>query len=153
MIDFSQTLRHTVGIKVADRQPGRFARLMSLYEQNYILLRLLAPDINSLPEKEFVSTVVGCLPVYLQIVSQEKYTTTLVLTYRFEDRILYPKQPDLAVCAYHDAKTAEVMSGFLYGQRQYQRKARELATGLQINRFLYKWLHYCLFRGHQIVDW
>ncbi|MEM7208340.1 MAG: DUF1249 domain-containing protein [Pseudomonadota bacterium] len=125
---------------------------MDLYEQNYILLRLLAPTLKSMPEDEFVSDVTGCLPVYMQIVSQEKYTTTLMLTYRFENRSFYPKQPDLTIRVYHDAKTAEVMSGFLHGQRRCLRKSRELVTGLQINRFLYKWLRYCLYRGHELVE-
>ena len=58
---------------------GRFSNLMELYEQNYVLLRLLIPDLKGADPQTRVSTVAGCLPLYMQISEQTPYTSTCLL--------------------------------------------------------------------------
>ncbi len=121
---------------------------MDLYEQNYMLTRLLIPGLKKIGTGEHTSRIEGCLPLYLNVLEKEKYTTTLSLSYRFRERSKYPKQPDLIVRVYHDANTAEVMRGLIHGQRYTRRMSRTLDESWKLNRFLYKWLRYCLYRGH-----
>lgn len=127
---------------------SRFASLMELYEQNYLLTRLLAPDLKKLAAGEYVSRADACLPLYLSVLEKERYTTTICLSYRFKDRLPYPKQPNLTIRIYHDASTTEAMSGLIHGQRYTQRNVRRLHESWKLNHFLYKWLRYCVHRGH-----
>lgn len=129
-----------------------FAGLMELYEQNYIRLRRLVPDLSSVGPVT-VSRASGALDLHLRIVERCKYTTTLTLTYQFQDELGWFPAPDLQARIYHDAQAAEVIAcGRLKGVRsaEYDRRHNQysLAEKWQINRFLQKWLGYCLRQGH-----
>jgi len=125
----------------------RLARLMELYESNYLLVRLLVPQLQRMDEDDYVSSRSNCIDLRLQILERCKYTTTIKLTYRFADRT-HIDEPDLTIRVYHDARTAEAMSGLIHGRRHEQRRVRDLDGGWILNRFLYKWIKYCLYRGH-----
>ena len=122
-----------------------FAGLMDMYEQNYIRLRNIAPDLYI--ADEMISSVPGHNDLYMTITQRCKYTTMLRLTYRFEeeDRIL--AEPDLQLKVYHDARVVEVQQlhsrthGPLYMADLIEQK-------WTMNRFLFKWLGYCLYQGH-----
>lgn len=133
---------------------GRFGNLMELYEQNYVLLRLLIPDLKIAEPQTRMSNAEGRLPLYMQLMEQSPYTSTLRLTYRFVetegDSIRAQAEPNLLLRVYHDARTAEVVSGHIHGQQHVQRKTRGLDSSWQLNRFLYKWLRYLRYRGHQL---
>jgi uncharacterized protein YqiB (DUF1249 family) len=99
-----------------------FAGLMELYECNYIRLRNLVPD----------------------------------LTYTFHDEEGSFPAPDMQVRMYHDAQVAEVIScGRRRGNRHasYNRMFNRytLAEKWRMNRFLQKWLGYCLMQGHRFI--
>ena len=122
-----------------------FAGLMELYEQNYMRLRNLAPDLSV--ADEMVSSVPDHQDLFLTVTERCRYTTILRLTYRFEHAgdILF--EPDLQLKVYHDARVVEVM--------QYQSRTRGpmyIANMIEkkwmMNRFLYKWLGYCQHQGH-----
>ncbi len=134
------------------RTSGRFCNLMELYEQNYLQLRLLIPALKRAEISTEVSKVPGCLPLYLQVIEKSPYTTTLRLTYRFVSSSGRPSrasaEPDLMLRVYHDARTAEVVSGLIHGQQHVERKTRGLDNSWRLNRFLYKWLRYLHYRGH-----
>ena len=132
----------------------RFGNLMELYEKNYMQLRLLIPALKNGPIKTSVSSVPNCLALYLQLTEQNPYTSTLRLTYRFisdDDKgsSRASCEPDLYIRVYHDARSAEVLSGLLHGQQHVPRTTRGLDDSWKLNRFLYKWLRYLLFRGHR----
>ena len=103
-----------------------------------------------------MSKVDGCLPLYMHLQEQSPYTSTLRLTYRFVE----PSgsvarsfaEPDLMLRVYHDARTAEVVSGLMHGQQRVERKTRGLDSSWHLNRFLYKWLKYLRYRGHNLVE-
>ncbi len=136
-----------------------FAHLMWLYEQNYIRLRHLLPDLAGMP---MVSRSVrtGCLDLHLTIIERTPYTTILRLTYRFHTAAGVLVQPDLKIRIYHDAQVAEVVTGFIRkkiicGEKDVSIQPLTLASTpmnlpekWQVNRFLYKWLGYCLQQGH-----
>ncbi|MFZ0470287.1 MAG: DUF1249 domain-containing protein [Thiogranum sp.] len=136
--------------------PGVRARdlpaLMELYELNYIQLRRLVPDINAIQD-DSVSRVHGALNLYLTVSERSKYTTTFHLSYQFNDKDGDFPAPDLVVRMYHDAQVAEVISR---GRRRGRREAEydrfqhryDINTKWQVNRFLHKWLGYCLHQGH-----
>ena len=130
------------------RTSGRFASLMELYERNYVLVRLLAPALRSMGDGEHVSCAVGAMPLVLDGVVHDRYTTTFNLTYRFSSRHRHAREPDLSIRLYHDARTCEVMSGLLPGERRAPRRTRDLEEGWRLNRFLHRWLGYCLRQGH-----
>jgi uncharacterized protein YqiB (DUF1249 family) len=138
-----------------NRQVHDLSDLMSVYECNYIRLRQLIPDFESLADC-CVSRVTGALDLHLQVLERSKYTTTLKLTYQFTDELGRFPAPDLQVRFYHDARLAEVLScGRTRGKRTawYDRNRMQysLDERWHINRFLQKWLGYCLRQGHRYV--
>ncbi len=137
------------------RNSGRFSSLMDLYEQNYMLMRLLAPDLKQMGHGAFVSTAPGTLTLELSELEHSRYTSTFKLTYRFSGngaRGRNEREPDLSIRLYHDARSCEVMSGLLPEGRVEVRRTRDLEEGRRLNRFLNRWLSYCLRQGHQFGD-
>ena len=134
--------------------PMTFTALMDMYEQNYLMLRVLCGDIPDYPAK-VVSRVSGkAQDLHLFMIESTPHTVTLKLTYLFPNHEL---KPDLMVRIYKDAQQAEVLS----------RKCRVTGKNLkvdsgvsdtalycrwQLNRFLYKWLRYCKRQGHSFQD-
>ncbi len=122
---------------------------MALYEENYIRLRTLLPSLERLP-RQAVSHVPGCVDLHVEIRERARYTTTLNMTCRFTHDGCVRHEPDLLVRICHDARTAEVLE--LRGRRRgdgHTDARRTLARRWRCNRFLYKWLSYCLRRGHR----
>lgn len=129
--------------------------LMSIYECNYIRLRQLIPDLTALADSGSVSLASGALDLHLSVSERNRYTTTLTLTYLFEDAQGQFPAPDIQLRIYHDARLAEVLS---CGRRRGLRSAAaydawrrdyNLDDKWFINRFLQKWLGYCLRQGHR----
>lgn len=132
------------------RTSGRFSALMELYERNYMLVRVLAPALREATGTR-LSAVEGELPLEMRDIEHGRYTTTFRLTYRLSSRDACGREgrePDLAIRLYHDARTCEVMSGLLPGETGEERRVRDLDEGHRLNRFLNRWLDYCLERGH-----
>jgi len=131
---------------------------MDLYEQNYLMVRVLAPELrnmqgvstagSSADQPVYISRVEGCLDLELSQIEHSKYTTTFNLTYCFTNDQRNPREPDMTIRLYHDARTCEVMSGLLQGLKHGPIRRRDLDEGYSINRFLYKWMRYCLKQGH-----
>lgn len=132
-----------------------FAGLMEIYECNYIRIRNLVPDIEALPDN-VVSRVDGVLDLHLRVIERCRFTTTFSLTYWFTDPEGRFPAPDMQVRMYHDAQVAEVIScGRRRGRRHalYNRMyhSYSLLEKWRMNRFLQKWLGYCLMQGHRFV--
>jgi len=132
-----------------------FAGLMELYECNYIRLRNLVPDLDAVPDA-MISRVAGALDLHVRITERCKFTTTLNLTYYFNDEAGRFPAPDMRVRMYHDAQVGEVIS---CGRRRGVRNALynrmytnySLAEKWRMNRFLQKWLGYSLMQGHRCI--
>ncbi len=142
--------------------PGTFAALMDLYERNYINMRRLIPIM--LPASAtytYISRVPGGLDVHLRIIERSRYTSELSLTYQFvRESGAILAEPNLRIRVYHDAQLAEVMAAYprhhaaftadlLLGARP---DSSQLRRRWQINRFLFKWLTYCLRQGHRFGE-
>jgi uncharacterized protein YqiB (DUF1249 family) len=128
---------------------------MDLYEQNYLLMRLLAPELRHMGTGSFASRVPGAMVLELSDLAHSRYTSTFRLTYRFSGsgvRGRNDREPDLAIRLYHDARSCEVMSGLMPEGRFEVRRRRDLDEGRRLNRFLYKWLSYCLRQGHSFSN-
>jgi len=138
----------TTSTPLRPRTSDRFSSLMELYERNYMLVRLLAPRLREMDVGEHVSRVDGAMSLELSQVEHDRYTSTFNLTYRFSSGHRHAREPDLAVRLYHDARTCEVMSGLLPGETVTPRRTRDLRDGWRLNRFLHRWLGYCLRQGH-----
>jgi len=136
--------------------PSRnFAGLMELYECNYIRLRNLVPDLDVMQD-HVISRIDGKLDLHLRVVERCKFTTTLNLTYYFHDEAGSFPAPDMQVRMYHDAQVGEVIScGRRRGVRHavYNRmfNTYTLSEKWRMNRFLQKWLGYCLLQGHRFI--
>ena len=136
--------------------PSRnFAGLMELYECNYIRLRNLVPDLDVMQD-HVISRIDGKLDLHLRIVERCKFTTTLNLTYYFNDDEGGFPAPDMQVRMYHDAQVGEVIAcGRRRGVRHavYNRmfNTYTLTEKWRMNRFLQKWLGYCLLQGHRFI--
>ncbi|HHJ36753.1 MAG TPA: DUF1249 domain-containing protein [Gammaproteobacteria bacterium] len=137
------------GYGCEDVDPRGFVSLMDLYENNYMRLRRLVPDLSKLPDSS-VSRLPGCLSLHLSILDRTRFTTTLSLTYYFEEKDRRVSEPALTVRVYHDANQLEVLTGHLqHGRQQYDHiPEKAIKIKWKLNRFLYKWLGYCLYLGH-----
>lgn len=127
----------------------RFNSLMELYEKNYIQIRLLIPELKSLDvNSAYVSQPQGLLPLEISGIEHSRYTTTFKMTYLFTSDVRQDREPDLSIRLYHDARTCEVMSGLIPSMRYESRRTRDLTDNYRLNRFLYKWVSYCMRQGH-----
>ena len=128
---------------VAERAPdGSFAALMELYESNYIYLRRLVPQLDGRRDAQ-VSSIDRGPDLHLEVIERCPYTTTLMLTHRFPRPEGDEWLPDLQVRIYHDARVAEVLKTDNEVTVQ-----GTLAWRWAANRFLIRWLLYCLGEGH-----
>lgn len=137
--------------------PGTFAALMDLYERNYINMRQLIPTMPPANVMD-VSRIAGGLDLHLCIIERSRYTSELRLTYQFaQESGAIRAEPNLRIRVYHDARLAEVMAAH---PRRYpafnanllpaaRPDSSQLRRRWQINRFLFKWLTYCLHQGHR----
>lgn len=136
-------------------QPRSFIALMDMYEQNYIRLRCLCPQLTKMEQgTKLVSSLPGrAHDLHLTVHEREKHTTTLQLTYAMTDGTL---RPDITIRIYHDALQAEVLSRACRFGGRYEVDHSVTDTALlcrwKLNRFLYKWLGYCLMQGHQFNE-
>ncbi len=132
-------------------QPRSFTGLMTLYESNYIRLKRLLGDPRTLPDTA-VSNLAHEPTLYLQVLEQTRYTTVLLLTYRFERG---GSEPDLRVRIYHDARMAEAVDCGTHEQHAVLRGYETTAPGVLQRRWarnmlLSKWLDYCIEQGHTL---
>ena len=130
-----------------------FAGLMALYESNYIRLRNLGPDLDAIPDT-VISNAPGVLDLHLRILERCKFTTTLNLTYHFQDDEGMFPAPDMRVRIYHDARVGEVIAcgrrrGLRHAEYNRMHNNYTIDEKWRMNRFLQKWLGYCLIQGHR----
>ena len=126
-------------------QARSFAGLMEMYEQNYMRLRNIAPDLQV--ANEMISSVPGHQDLFLSITQRCKYTTMLRMTYQFEEAGQLLFEPDLHLKVYHDARVVEVQQLHTRTRGRLQ-VAEMIEQKWMMNRFLYKWFGYCLHQGH-----
>jgi uncharacterized protein YqiB (DUF1249 family) len=137
-------------------RPGSFVSLMSLYESNYIRLSWLVPSLSRV-NGTLVSEVDGDCPLHLVLGERSRYTTTLSLTYLFDDAGSTVADPDLQIRVYHDARLAEVQSCARWHRHAMLESirsqfARDLGDRWLRNVMLNKWLDYCVERGHKFSN-
>ena len=135
-------------------RPGTFTGLMTLYESNYIKLHQLVPAM-SWPADALVSSSARDKDLHAEIVRREPYTTTLRLTYWFDDAGVPAADPDIIVRIYHDAHLVEaVSSGEAHRHAKLRALARsgsaELDRRWRLNMLLNKWLDYLFEAGHNL---
>jgi len=132
-----------------DVLPVDFVSLMDMYEDNYMKLRKLIPELDKI-KTSAISTSAGHLNLHLEIVERSKFTSTLRLSYCFTKQGETRLEPNLKIRIYHDAGLAEVMSGKLHHGKLVldHLPADALKQKWQLNRFLSKWLKYCLRQNH-----
>lgn len=147
-------LEHDTNCAVSWRaRPGSFVSLMSLYESNYIRLASLVPGLHTI-EGVHVSRVTGDCALHLAVDERSRYTTTIRLTYVFDDAGQPLADPDLQIRVYHDARLAEVQACARWHRHSLLEALRsQLALALGDrwlrNVMLNKWLDYCFERGHR----
>jgi uncharacterized protein YqiB (DUF1249 family) len=135
-------------------RPGTFTGLMTLYESNYIKLHQLASTLEW-PADAIVSSSPRDNDLYVELVRREPYTTTLRLTYWFDDAGVPAADPDIVVRIYPDARLVEAVSS---GEAHRHAKLRELAKRSndeldrrwRLNMLLNKWLDYLFEVGHTL---
>ncbi|NIW24976.1 MAG: DUF1249 domain-containing protein, partial [Gammaproteobacteria bacterium] len=95
-------------------RPGSFSGLMTVYESNFIKLSQLFADLEELSaQTSRVSRSPRDLDLHAEVQLREPYTTTLRLTYWFEEgfeegfengQAEPVPDPDLILRVYHDAR-------------------------------------------------
>jgi len=133
--------------------PARtFPGLMALYESNYRRFERLAPEVD-LPFDAAVSNSELDRPLHLRVLERCRYTTTVHLTYWFDEEEDLRPDPDLRIRLYRDAQLAEAVHCDIHS-RYAAMAGNELAGGAALNEqwprnlLLNKWLAFCLMNGH-----
>ena len=130
--------------------PRGYVSLMDLHENNYLRFKRLVADLDAISDHA-ISVVPGHMDLHLQIIERSKFTTTVRMTYHFLDNQMLIAEPDLKLRIYHDASLVEVLAGHLKHGRQRldHLPATALKLKWRLNRFLYRWLGYCLHLGYE----
>lgn len=90
------------------------------------------------------------MDLHLKVIERFPYTSELMLTYYFERQHTLMPEPELRLRIYHDAQLAEVMSAHLRHWPLFDYESHtQLRSRWHVNRFLFKWLNYCLYQGHR----
>lgn len=133
-------------------RPRSFVSLMTLYESNYIRLGWLVPDLRRLTGA-LMSAVPGQPALELAVLEQCRYTTTLGLSYLFDDGGAPVREPGLEVRVYHDARLAEACGTVVHPQLRPLAAAipRDQGQRWSRNMLLNKWLEYCAGGGHRFA--
>ena len=134
------------------RESRDLARLIEVYESNFVRLERLVPELDQM-RGHVVSSVSGAHDLYLSVHDRTRYTTTIGLTYRFEDGESVMLEPHARIRVYHDVRAVEVLS---HTRRRRSNQVRpwqpgrrpELDRKWEMNRFLQKWLGFCHRQGH-----
>jgi len=134
------------------REAPDLAALIELYESNYVRVMRLAPELGQMQGTR-ISRVAGALDLYLTVEERYRYTTSLLLTYRFDEDDGIALEPRARIHVYHDVRAAEVVSHyrrrrgrhFLAWRRGHMPEVQRRWT---MNRFLNKWLRFCAHQGH-----
>ena len=140
----------------APEHPGGFAALMELYEHNYLQLRRLAPVLPDAHEMR-VSHIPHALDLHLQSLERSRHTSELILTYHFRQASGADRaEPNLRIRLYHDARLAEACAApprhpasTIRATHRAGAADSPLLARWQLNRFLDRWLTYCLRQGHR----
>ena len=141
-----------------------FRALMALYEDNYVRFGQLARGLDGVGDTS-VSKRLREVDLCLRVLERGRYTTTVSLTYRFQsgggERMGETGEtgekplsaPDMKIKLYHDSRQAEVLSCHPGDARRFRWLRRSSCRSTiqwrwRMNRFLFKWLNYCLKSGH-----
>jgi uncharacterized protein YqiB (DUF1249 family) len=139
-------------------RPGSFTALMTIYESNFIKLSQLNAKLPCLPSDNLplaISHSEQDCDLYLKLLRRERYTTTINLTYWFQQgSVELVADPDLTLRVYHDASLVEAINGSVeHCHPQLKALARghpsELDRRWRNNIMLNKWLDYLLEMGHR----
>lgn len=139
------------GLEDVDRRG--FVSLMDMYEINFMRFKKLVCNIDTI-DGHAIARLSHCLDLHLTIVERCKFTTTVTLSYAFDDEKGVAYEPDLRLRIYHDARLIEVVAGNLrHGRLHHDHvPADALKLKWKLNRFLYKWLGFCLYLGYKFEN-
>ena len=126
--------------------------LMGLCEENYAALGRLILGLRHIRGARR-TVCPGNLDLYLDVLDQAPYTTTVRLTYLFgnlDGPAGGHAEPDACLRAYHDAQQVEVL-GLSPKSLPVLRGPNEplLLDKWRVNLFLAKWLDYCVQQGYR----
>jgi uncharacterized protein YqiB (DUF1249 family) len=147
-----QTLADSLIVPECVYRPRSFSGLMTLYESNYLKLNELFRE--GLPGHEHaVSAVPDDCELHVEILARERYTSTLKMTYWFDDDSRPLSDPDMVVRIYHDAALVEGVRGRSEHRHHVLKRlaashSAELDRRWRVNIMLNKWLDYLLEKGH-----
>jgi hypothetical protein len=132
--------------------PATVGALLDLCEENYQLLRALAPSLGALDGRHRARPAREGPELFLEILDQSRYTTTLRLTYYFDERAGRAADPDATLRVYHDARQVEVLD---LRQRVLPTARAFAHPGLsrkwKANLFVSKWLWFCVVNGYRFA--
>lgn len=131
----------------SDMRSKNFAALMELYEQNYLALHALIPNLRH-RDADALSESSSDAPLYFKVLARQRYGLECLLTYYFEEPAVACLHPNAKIRVFFDAKVADVMH--LEWQRHPEPSL--LQEKWQKNYFLQRWLQFCLRQQHCFED-
>ncbi len=137
-------------------KPKSFVGLMALYDNNFLRLKQLIPELDRL-DGYYRSRVAGDCDLHVEILERSRYTISMSLSYYFYEDGVRIADPDMKVKVYLDGQMAEA-TGFSGEHRHaaFRRLTRlhraELDTRWRRNIILNKWLDYLMDQGHLILE-
>lgn len=133
--------------------PPNIGALMALCEENYASLLQLMPDLR-VATGSYRASRPRHPDLFLDILDQAPYTTTLRLTYFLPvfDAAVRRPEPDARLRVYHDARQVEVIGLCPRRLPAFDAAAEpHLLDKWWANRFLAKWLSYCTQQGYGLT--
>ena len=135
---------------------GSFSGLMTIYESNYIKFLNIYPNIElRVPIKNIlVSHSDNDHDLFLTLDYEDRYTTSINLTYRLELNDELVLDPNLNLKIYHDAKLIEANSNhtnYIHSKikKIANKNFKELNIKWKNNIMLNKWLDYMIDVKHR----
>lgn len=126
--------------------------LGALCEENYRLLKRLAPDLHKM-QGRYLSPVAHHPPLLIEVKREGPFTSRVRLTHLFrivDDGTLHP-DPDVSMKVYADTGQIEVLD--IKNQQRLPLQGLYQTPGLrqkwQANLFLGNWLSYCFKSGYR----
>ena len=101
-----------------------------------------------------VHTLTMVLICIFRVIERTRYTITVNLTYKFSKKLdnKHRVLPNLYVRVYFDAMQAEVLRREMNGIQHDRYSHKRLGNKWRDNRFLYKWLSFCIAQGHSFIS-
>ncbi len=124
-----------------------------MYEENYLALVRLVPDMNA--NTAILSSSKELPDLHMKVLERGKYTLTIAFLHALDENKIVPDMY-LKIRVYSDARVAEVLTyqnktGFARIYTYPNKKVRYPIEKRRVNQFFSEWLEYCISKDYRFA--